>query len=227
MYGKCRAHFDTFVDVSAVVAVGRDDVPCGAFADERADGVAAPPVPAQEGHHAALVHVLAVLVGAEFEPGVAVALVSADQIDAGAVVANVRMSRALVDIDAGVSRGRQEVPRVADALEAALEILADPVLADVGSIETLVYVHAIQERIAVLVAFRAPAFEAAGEVDAFSVAFARARDPFAFVVVVALVGVRVVDVAAVALALETAGSVQAYAVRAESGHHRAFVDFFC
>ena len=80
----------------------------------------------------------AVIVGTEFESGVAVAFVRAEVVDAGAVVADVGVALAFVDIDAGIASRSQSVAAATHALERSLEVVAFAVAADSGPLATLV-----------------------------------------------------------------------------------------
>ena len=80
----------------------------------------------------------AIVVRTEFETGVTVALVGAEGVEAGAVVANVGIALALVDVDAGITAGSQSVATAADALERALEVVTLAVVANAGPFATLV-----------------------------------------------------------------------------------------
>lgn len=214
--------FVTLVDVSAVVTIRRQRVPRGALANEGPNSVLASTVAAQERHHVTLVDVHAVIIVAQLEARIAVTLVLSHHVDASAVVAYVGVSETLVDVYAGVPRRCQQVPRVTDALDAPLQVLAVAILTDVRLLDALVDVHAVHEGGAVLVPLGTFALEAAREIDALGVALARVSQ--ALVVVDALVRVDVVDVAPVALTLETSRRVHAFAVFAHRRHQVALVD---
>lgn len=173
----------------------------------------------------AFVHIDAIIVLAQFKTIIAVTFIRPNEVNASAVVADVRMSHAFVYIDARVSPWRKQIPRVTNALETALQVLALPFLANVRPFYAFVDVDAVHECRAVLVTFRAFAFEASREVDALRVALARTRGSQTLVLVYALMRVDVVGVSAVALTLETAGRVHAEPVFAHGGHQTAFVDF--
>lgn len=99
----------TFVHIAAIVLVRSESVARSAFTAEGPQSVPTTSVSTQEWHHVTLVNVDTVVVGAQFKTRMAVALVGTNQIDASAIVANVCMADALVDIYAVVSGGRKHV----------------------------------------------------------------------------------------------------------------------
>ena len=111
------------------------------------------------------------------------AFVGAEGVDAGAVVANVWIPLALVNVDARVAPGCEGVAVFADALEGALEIVALAVVADPRPVPTLVDIRAIPPGDSEFVAVRTDALEASGGVDALGIASARILQPIALVVV--------------------------------------------
>jgi hypothetical protein len=66
------------------------------------------------------------------------ALVGAESVEAGAVVANVGIALAFVNVDTRITAGCQSVAAAADALERTLEIVTLAVVANTGPIATLV-----------------------------------------------------------------------------------------
>ena len=70
------------------------------------------------------------------------ALVRSHRVDASAVVANVRVALALVDVDARVAARRQRVAVLAHALERALEVVTLAVVANSRALATFVNVLA-------------------------------------------------------------------------------------
>lgn len=117
----------------------------------------------------------AIVIRAELESRIALALVRAQGVDAGAVVAYVWIALALVDVDAIVSVAGQREAGVTDALKAALQIVARAVGADARPLVTLVDVDAVVLAEPELVAGRAHALEVALLIDALRVAAAGIR----------------------------------------------------
>lgn len=111
---------------------------------------------------------------------------------------------------------------MAQTLEAAFQILTVAILANIGLLQTFVDIDTVHVCVAVLVAFRALAFETARYIHALGVSFARVSQTL--VVVDALMGVFVVEVAASAHAFEASGSVHALSVLAHRWHQITFVD---
>jgi len=101
------------------------------------------------------------------------ALVGAESVEAGAVVANVGIALAFVNVDTRITAGCQSVAAAADALERALEVVTFAVVANTGPIATLVNISAISAGDAEFVAIWTSAFEASWSVDTLGVSTAR------------------------------------------------------
>lgn len=171
-----------------------------------------------------LVDVHTIVVRAQLEAGVAMALVLASHVDAGAVFADVRVSGALVHVHAGVPGGGEVVPGVTDTLEAALEVLAFAVLTDMRPLDTLVDVYTIDESRTMFVSLRTFTFEAPWKVDALSVPTARRLRTL--IVVNTLMRIGVIDIPSVALTFEAGRSVDTLSMFAHRRHQLTFVNAF-
>ncbi len=66
------------------------------------------------------------------------AFVRSEVVDAGAVVADVGIALAFVDIHAGIASWSQSIAAATDALERSLEVVAFAVAADSGPLATFV-----------------------------------------------------------------------------------------
>lgn len=106
---------------------------------------------------------------------IADALVRAKRVDAGAVVADVRVTLTLVYIHAVVPVPCQRESRVTEALEAALQIVAGAVVANPGPLVALVDVHAVSLADAQLVPSWTDALEVSLFVDALGISGAGIR----------------------------------------------------
>ena len=120
------------------MTVIRQRVAISAFTRKRTDRVATTSVSADTEQKSAFIDISAIVVGAELETGVTVALVRAERVDTRAIVADVGVTLTFVDINARITAWRQSVTVAAHALERSLEVVAFAVAADARTIPTLV-----------------------------------------------------------------------------------------
>lgn len=107
---------------------------------------------------------------------IADALVRAERVHAGAVVADIRISLTLVDIHAVVPVPCEREPTVADALETALQVVAGAIVANSWPLVALVDVDAVSLTQPQFVSGRANAFEVTLLIYALCVSTARIRN---------------------------------------------------
>jgi len=117
----------------------------------------------------------AIVVRTELESLITLALVRTQDVDASAVVAYVRITLTLVDVDAIVPVTGQREAEMADALEAALKIVARTIVADTRSFVTLIDVDAIMLARTKLVTSWTHTFEIALLIDALCIPAAGIR----------------------------------------------------
>lgn len=203
------------VDVDAALSVLGERVALLALALEAPDGVATPAVVAHPELGAALVHIIAVVVGSQLESWTARAAVRTGHVFARSVQADTGASRALVQVETVVSVRRGIVARITGALEGPVQVDADTVLTDVRLLQA--FVHILTSPGAGRpVAVGTSTFVTSGVVNALCCASAQSGLLLAFVDVFACEQARVVAVTGETVAAEAADRVGATSVLA---HH--------
>lgn len=111
----------------------------------------------------------AVVIRTEFESLITLTLIGTQGVDTSAVVAYIRISLALVDVDAIVSVAGQREPSMTDALKATLQVATRAVAANPWSLVTLIDVDAISLAGTKFVTSRTHALEVALLINTLSV----------------------------------------------------------